>query len=241
MSYGLCLPRIASGQSCAGRGCQAGLVCDNSLCAAPPTPPAAVGPGQSCDGVPCRTGLACDQNALTCAAIIQQGGSCTSGAGLCEHLTSCVSGTCQPWPSTAGASCSQTGSPDDIGCLGGLTCVSGMCQVPFQSNPGCLCTASSECTGSECAPMTDATGAPLGPYLCKPDDGLPYDGCTTISCGSGFDCWTDSNGNEFCAVTCSSSSGCPGGTQCHSGTCANYLENCGTVPARTSGLGYCGP
>jgi hypothetical protein len=65
--------------------------------------------------------------------------------------------------------------------------------------------------------MTNAHGDPVGPYVCKPNDGADYDCCYGFTTCNGTGCCVaDTSGNEFCAVECQNSS------SCGAGHCQNY-------------------
>ncbi len=126
---GTCAHQIAIGQACQQAGCVAGSGCLNSVCTAEPAQPPRVGLGQTCgyiqaqsQTVECNSGLTCDAMTQQCATIVHQSGSCTPGHNLCEFFTYCdsSSNTCQPWPSTIGATCGEVnGQLEYIGCNGG--------------------------------------------------------------------------------------------------------------------------
>jgi hypothetical protein len=72
-----------------------------------------------------------------------------------------------------------------------------------------VCRTSADCTGDParpaCAPIAQTFAGALviaGVHVCKPDDGQPYDGCTTTHCSGGYDCATDGLGNHFCTLDC---------------------------------------
>ncbi|MHB1843215.1 MAG: hypothetical protein ACYCWW_00090 [Deltaproteobacteria bacterium] len=109
--------------------------------------------------------------------------SCT-GPSQCAASTPC----CAPLPA------------------GGSACIG---NGVFQGQT-CRCSVSNDCSGGCCAPQTDSSGNPIGPYICKANDAAPYDCCTGFGndCGSGFCCVADSSGNEFCASQCTNDSQC---------------------------------
>jgi hypothetical protein len=80
----------------------------------------------------------------------------------------------------------------------------------------CRCATGAECSSGCCAPATDATGNPVGPYVCKPNDGAAYNCCFGVGTpcsGSAYCCVADASGNQFCATQCVNSSMC-GGARC---------------------------
>jgi hypothetical protein len=77
-------------------------------------------------------------------------------------------------------------------------------------------------------------GNPAGPYVCVPNDGMPYNGCNGLltSCkGAGTCCFTDALANQFCASECTNDS------QCGAAACVTY-SNANTTCGGTLG---CGP
>jgi hypothetical protein len=87
-----------------------------------------------------------------------------------------------------------------------------MCTPDPQVAQTCLCATGADCNSGSCAPAVDPSGNPTGPYVCKPDDGSPYQGCVgTASCTAPFCCVTDKKGNQFCAMPCTSDSTCGSG------------------------------
>jgi hypothetical protein len=147
---GTCANQIAIGQACQGGGCVNGATCFNQVCTAQAAPPAQVGQGQACgyiqaqqQTVACQAGLACDLVTSLCASVINQGSACTPGHGLCEYFTACnpTGNTCQPWPSTAGATCGVATGQDYVGCMGGFTC-----NVTSGTTGTCVAVAASSCT-----------------------------------------------------------------------------------------------
>jgi hypothetical protein len=87
-----------------------------------------------------------------------------------------------------------------------------------QTNGGdCVqeCTQASDCQSGACAPATDTSQIPGAgfPYICRPNDGSPYSGCSgQATCQASYCCVTDLNGNAFCALPCIDSSSCGNGT-----------------------------
>ncbi len=101
---------------------------------------------------------------------------------------------------------------------GNLCCTGNdACVMNDGGQPLCVatCKVATDCPTQCCAPMTDSTGEPVGPYICKANDANAYDCCTGLTnfCGDGFCCVADTNGNEFCATECTSSSSC-GAAKC---------------------------
>lgn len=105
--------------------------------------------------------------------------------------------------------------------------------LPLGSGRPELCEQASDCETEACGPWADGDGAPVGPYVCVPNDAAPYHGCSGIltSCGEGYCCFTDALENQFCGRPCESAAEC-GGADC------NEYDNSNTSCAATRG---CGP
>lgn len=124
------------------------------------------------------------------------GATTADGSGLSPGA--CVtSGTC-PMDSTC---CLRTDGGGPSTCAPDL----GVAQ-------SCLCATGADCASGACAPAVDSSGNPTGPYVCKPDDGSPYQGCVnTASCAAPYCCVEDEKGNAFCAMPCTSDATCGSG------------------------------
>ena len=146
----------------------------------------------------------------TCATFSSTGG--TTGASGTTSSSSGGSGT------TAATGGSTSGISTSGGLGGGL---------------GQSCTTSAECASACCAPQLNSSGNPVGPYICKPNDGAPYDCCFGVftDCGSGYCCFSDSNNNQFCSAPCD------GPDQCGAASCETY----GNLHTTCSGDQGCGP
>jgi hypothetical protein len=97
----------------------------------------------------------------------------------------------------------------------------------------CICTSASDCATGCCSPHIDSLGHPVGPYLCKPNDGAGYHCCNgSVQCDAGC-CLTDPNGSSICATPCSSDG------QCSNAHCVDYAS----LPSGSScgGTKACGP
>jgi hypothetical protein len=96
----------------------------------------------------------------------------------------------------------------------------------------CTCAFGSDCNTGSCAPAIDALGNPIGPYVCKFNDGKLYDGCNgaAVECAVGC-CFEDSFQNLFCATECVNDS------QCGAAKCQTY----GNDHTLCSGTLGCGP
>jgi hypothetical protein len=109
-------------------------------------------------------------------------------------------------------------SPSCATPCGGTCCGAKEACSTASGTPTCLqtCVTATDCpTTMCCAPATNAMGYPVGPYVCKPDDGYSYDCCQgfTVICGGSDCCVLDNNMNEFCAQPCATDSDC-NGTHC---------------------------
>jgi hypothetical protein len=178
------------------------------------------------------------------------GGASAGGAGGIGMAGTGGTATCVKCPATccdAGALCVDDGlgnlsckkpcttnsqCPMSAPCCQVLKDGSGACAADSGGSLLCRCTTGAECTSKSCAPGQDAMGNPVGPYICVPNDGMPYDGCHGLTtCGNGYCCFTDAKGNEFCASQCTNDSMC-GAASCV--TYSNANTTCG-------GMLGCGP
>jgi hypothetical protein len=139
-------------------------------------------------------------------------------------------------------------APDDGGTGDGPACATPCgsqccpanqgCSTDGIGNPTCVptCQTKDDCPSGCCAPATNAAGDPVGPYICKPNDGQAYHCCygITVNCGANHCCVSDTDGNEFCAVPCTSN------TPCGAAHCAGY--SFGTLTTSCHGFSTaCGP
>jgi hypothetical protein len=159
-------------------------------------------------------------------------------------LTACVDvlGNFTERSADSGEDGSVTGCPVED-CLPGA-----VCQTDEAGNKTCVetCTdtdASACASGLVCAPMTDTSGNPVGPYVCKPNDGQSYDGCGTAACNgcatSGFSCARVGTNQTiyYCGRNCEVDSDCAA-----AGVCCLPMTACGECPVGGScGPGLCGP
>jgi hypothetical protein len=131
---------------------------------------------------------------------------------------------------------STTTCPTDL--CAGRCCPSGeVCaHGPDGGDMGCVqtCTISSGCASGCCAPLIDAVGNPVGPYVCHPADGSAYGCCSGVTCTALICCVQDSRDNTFCALPCDGDSDCGSFTHCH----FDYPLFSQCLSART---GSCGP
>ena len=131
-------------------------------------------------------------------------------------------------PCTTSSQC-----PASAQCCEVLKNGSGVCAAATGNNV-CRCTTGAECSSKACAPAQDAMGNPAGPYICVPNDGMPYNGCNGLltSCRApGTCCFTDAKANQFCASQCTNDS------QCGAAACVTY-SNANTT---CGGMLGCGP
>jgi len=202
--------------------CPSGQTCTNGACAATACSPSnlsgACPAGQSClNGSCCQASSVCG-SACCSAGQACIGGQCCSnpcGSQCCSSGSVCVTDTAGN-KSCAQSCTSSSQCPAASPCCavltgGGAACVANGVVTGQQ----CRCATTTECASGCCAPMTDASGNPVGPYVCKPNDGQPYNCCfgTTV-CGGNYCCVADSAGNQFCSLPCSSSSNC-GAAHCN--------------------------
>jgi hypothetical protein len=165
------------------------------------------------------------------------GTSSAGGAGGTAGSSLGTSGTAGSGGSISFGQACKTSSdcPSDTPCCGDLS-DHPVCVAAGYVSTGlvaCRCTVSAECSSGACAPKVDSDGAPVGPYVCVPNDDGAYHGCSKAlsSCASGFCCFTDENANEFCSEPCTSNS------QCGAASCNTY-SGAHTLCGGTLG---CGP
>jgi hypothetical protein len=100
----------------------------------------------------------------------------------------------------------------------------------------CRCSLASECPTGCCAPGTDSSGNPVGPYVCSLNDGAPYDCCNgTQACSGTSCCATDPNGSALCVAPCTNDTTC-GATHCDSYTSVTNPSACTGSPPKGCGL-----
>jgi hypothetical protein len=117
--------------------------------------------------------------------------------------------------------------------LCGLQCCSSNQLCVGMSECLLLCSYNSDCLSSGvCAPFTNGSGNPVGPMICKPNDGALYDGCNgTTTCSGSACCVADAAGNRFCATPCIDATTC-GAAHCNTydfshSTCTGVTMACG--------------
>jgi hypothetical protein len=216
-----------SGQTCAAEACT-GATADGG-CEGFVLPDAGSGAcSLGASGGSCPTGQ-------TCVA----GSCCTNvcASACCADSDACIGGACCPSAQACGNACCSSGSvcySDSAGnmqcgqtCASSTDCATSCCGllpggtsvcVTQDGSWNCRCDTSADCAGlastPECAPSFSTIGGSevvAGPYICKPDDGQPGDGCEglTVTCsGSAWHCATDSRGNQFCTTYCSTDVDC---------------------------------
>lgn len=178
--------------------------------------------------------------------------STSNPTGTCANLgDQCIAGACCSKPCAAvccGAS--QTCYDDGVGNKSCATTCTTSSQCPAASpccallsngggacvnaagNAVCRCSVGSECGTGCCAPNVDASGNPVGPLVCKANDGAAYHCCNGLTtCTGSTCCGRDANGNNTCIAPCTNDSQC-GASHCRTytlpafSTCATKL-GCG--------------
>jgi hypothetical protein len=193
------------------------------------------GPGGGSDGgVPTGSDASGGGDSGSCARPC--GNSCCSASAVCIS------------DSLGNKSCAEACTdsklcPSTAPCCDPTMGNGGAC-VPSAPSQTCRCTTGAGCpTTGTCAPQTDVSGNPVGPYVCKANDGAKYDGCGGNCLGTGrcpnaptgYSCFAVT-GNSFCGKGCTADADCgdPGVTCCKPATCGNCVNSC-------SGAGVCGP
>jgi len=121
-------------------------------------------------------------------------GAPTGDTGIADapHGDDGASGGDEPLPDVL--SCSDGSTPCGVACCAGLTSA---CLLDDAGVDECVpqCSSNAECPNRCCAPIADQNGNPVGPFVCKPADGQPYDcavgsmgGCMVggTTCAAGF-------------------------------------------------------
>jgi hypothetical protein len=200
--------------------CPTGESCNAATgqCAPDPCAPAAV--VAACTSAASNLNQCCNEN-LTAVAVCES----QVDAGH-DPLTGCSN--------VQNISCSTL--HDDFQAAASCCCPAGLfCDGFLAGACAQACVKPSDClTGAACAPATGSGGIPQTgfPYICRPNSRTAYSGCKgAVSCGAGYCCVTDANGNEFCALPCTDSTACAGGA------CNTYDFSHGTC----SGPKACGP
>lgn len=198
-----------------------------------------------------------DACAVPCGSSCCAGGETCLGAACCASSRVCGTSCC-----ASGTTCYDDGAgnkkcvkyctlssecpPDATGttCCSALD-TSGKCSntgttwacVPYgvqcSGKQICRCAVGSDCQSGSCAPHVDPnTQQPIGPYVCKNNDGGLYNGCNGLTTCSGNTCCVkDTNGNNFCANPCTNDS------QCGAAHCNTYNFSGSTCSGPTA----CGP
>ena len=225
VGFGLGLSVSACGPATAPAACPETKDCRGRRCGPDPVC------GLSCGDCACtdvcvdgacsyRMGQACGENCCFGNRTCYQGSYC------CDNALLCGNGCCAPSfgafclpvefggpfcsrQCTSSNECEPTGT-----CCTPLDGGSGAC-VPGASLP-CMCRTRAECPSGACAPAVNDGGAPVGPYVCKADDGTAYGGCEAGAalCATGTCCVTDLDSNRFCARECTTLAEC-GGAHCN--------------------------
>jgi Stigma-specific protein, Stig1 len=205
-----CTDTKADPANCGGCGhsCDAGTVCANGVCAAPPcTSPADCGsPNDPCQVATCAGGQ-CGVGTRNCA----DGNDCT--ADVCDRAG------CSNPPLPAGTACGQNGGTVCDGNGNCVVCVPGSTQPCFTGpgSPGVgICVAGTQTCrpdgtwGTACAGQVTAQ-----PELCNGLD----DDCDGVV-DNGFDTQTDPQNCGACGTVCTAQPPCGMTGDCVGGQCA---------------------
>jgi hypothetical protein len=161
--------------------------------------------GIPCPVSPCIEGAVCVTDPSTgnkaCAQTCASSSACPPANGCCTVVPGLVGGACEPSGSWNGQQC--------------------LCST----GPECSQTGHAGSTSSCCAPLADATNNPIGPKVCKPNDGKAYDcAATTVvnPCPAGFCVGSNTGNGAVCMEPCTGQSQCANGAVCTpltSGSC----------------------
>ena len=168
-----------------------------------------------CGGAETCLGSSCCPTASIC------GSSCCpsnavcfdDGAGNKKCATTCTaSSQCPDSAATCCAPLDSGGKCANAGTTWACIPFGGTCN----GTQVCRCAVGADCTSGSCAPHVDAnTKQPIGPYVCKGNDGGLYNGCNGAqTCSGNTCCVTDAKANKFCANACINDSQC-GGAHCN--------------------------
>jgi hypothetical protein len=228
-----CPAASACGQSC----CATGSLCISDAM------------GNKTCGTPCANSGQCSGSTPCCAPVyggaVDAGNFCqtTCGGQCCDISTSeCV------LTDDAGNSGCATLCTDSSQCTGSANCCTPTARctsaadchsvcLPYLPGYACRCNSASHCQSGCCAPATDPSGNPSGPYICRKTDGTNHDCCDgTTACRDNHGCCaTDANRSIICIVQCTSDS------SCGAGHCDNYPETpSGSTCTGSPPMG-CGP
>ena len=185
------------------------------------------------------------------------GNSCSAAnpTGACPNGQACLNGQCCSTPcgssccsgnamclqdSAGNARCAQlcaknSDCPSATNCCSDVPGSTNRACIAYAPGAKCSCQNNSDCTAvgtnTACAPQVSNDIIQSRTYICKPNDALAWNGCNPGAgscCPTNYDCRGDSNGNRFCARTCSSNSQCgnPGVACCSTAGCFNCVSSC---------------
>lgn len=174
---------LAFGDCAGSDGCQDGLICNLSLCAA------TVAPGAACDLThPCGWGYSCVSG--TCGVpMLQAGATCDPEASACDPTQGLVcpnAGMCAVLPTAVlGETCGLDATVGLVtGCLGGTVCnvtsgnYLGTCVMPLADGDPCDATTYLYDQCQTPAACTDGFCNFPDPLACTPVDGGVSDGAS---------------------------------------------------------------
>ena len=158
-----------------------------------------------------------------------EGGASNAGGGGAMSIAGAPAGG----GGASGASCTTSDEcPKAAPCCAVQDDGSSHCAV--FTDKQCRCAKGTDCSSGACAPAVNVVGTPSGPYVCVPNDGKAYHGCSgaLLACDGGYCCLTDSNENQFCAKPCELDAECSNGSTCHSysGAHTSCLSSLGCGP-----------
>lgn len=164
-----------------------------------------------------------------------QASSGTQTGSLTECLTDCckdVKGGCPASGLDAGSSNDPLG--DCAKPCGSNCCTTTEACSVEGAAPACvpICVTGSDCDTGCCAPATNANGDPVGPSICKQNDGKAYHCCGSVGLGGSCEgtncCSTDAHNNNVCVRPCTTNQQCGAG-HCVGVNFSSTAINCGDL------------
>lgn len=198
-----CQTEYDAALACANMGTDGGMDGSTSMACSKLVPTGTCPSGQTClGGSCCATGNVCGY------ACCNAGQTCfDDGTGTNKRcVTACTASSQCPQAMPCCGPLDKTGKCDNSGTT--WACIPN--NVTCNGPQVCRCSVGADCQSGSCAPHVDqGTMQPIGPYVCKANNGGPYNGCNGLqTCAGNTCCVTDGSGNKFCANPCTNNSMC---------------------------------